>query len=258
MGYKKCYVAFIDILGFKRYVSENSCDTVFGTLLTLKIEALTDPDRLKSKYGIDKNDVKVLCVSDSIIVSIEANIPYAFEAITEICAVFQAVLLLNRGMLMRGGISCGDFCMDDSGNIGNGILFGPAYNRAVELEKVAKYPIIKIDENIISDDVLANHRLLVKSSHNDTVFVDYMSLAKSLHFFDRKIKIAAKKIIEQAKICDSVKEKHDWTKNYIISSLGDDSIFSEESIASLDVNNRLRIKLCAMFANEEDTTDGQT
>ena len=102
--YKKCYVAFIDILGFTKYVSENACETIFGTLLTLKIEAITGPNGLKAKYGIEANDVKILCISDSIIVSIEENVPHAFEAITEMCAVFQAVLLLNCGMLMRGGM----------------------------------------------------------------------------------------------------------------------------------------------------------
>lgn len=259
MEYKKCFVAFIDILGFKRYVSENTCETIFDTLLTLKIEAITGPNGLKSKYGINENDVKILCISDSVIVSIEDHIPYALEAITEICAVFQAVLLLNRGMLMRGGISCGDFCIDDSGDIGDGILFGPAYNRAVELEKNAKYPIIKIDENLnIGDDFLVNQPFLIKSMHDDTVFVDYMSRAKKLRFFSDKIKIAAKRIVEQEKICDSAKGKYGWTKNYIITSLGNESIFSEESIASLDVSNRPRINLRVKFANEEDTTNGQT
>lgn len=146
-AYKKCYVAFIDILGFKNYVSENTCETVLETLLTLKIEAITAPNRLTSKYGIKEDNVKIFCISDSIIISIEERIPYAFEAIIEMCAVFQAVLLLNQGMILRGGISCGDFYMNDSGYIGDGILFGPAYNRAVELEgEDAKYPMIKLME----------------------------------------------------------------------------------------------------------------
>ena len=195
--YKKCYVAFIDILGFTKYVSENACETIFGTLLTLKIEAITGPNGLKAKYGIEANDVKILCISDSIIVSIEENVPHAFEAITEMCAVFQAVLLLNCGMLMRGGISCGDFYMDDSGDIGDGILFGPAYNRTVELEKGARYPIIKIDENLrISDNAVVNQPFLTRSPYDGTVFVDYMSLAKTLSYFSQKMERAAKKIVQ--------------------------------------------------------------
>lgn len=252
-AYKKCYVAFIDILGFTKYVSENTCQTIFGTLLTLKIEAITGPNGLKAKYGIEENNIKILCISDSIIVSIEENVPYAFEAITEMCAVFQAVLLLNCGMLMRGGISRGDFYMDDSGGIGDGILFGPAYNRTVELEKGAKYPIIKIDENLhISDNVIADQPFLTRSPHDGIVFVDYMSLAKTLSYFSQKIERAAKKIVGQIKVCNSVKEKYDWTKRYIVESLGDESIFSEEKIASLDAITPQRLNLCVKFADEED------
>lgn len=256
--YKKCYVAFIDILGFTKYVSENTCKNIFGTLLTLKIEAITGPNGLERKYGIDAKDVKILCISDSIIVSIEENIPYAFEAITEMCAVFQAVLLLNCGMLMRGGISCGDFYMDNSGDIGNGILFGPAYNRTVELEKGARYPIIKIDENLcINDAAIANLPFLTQSPLDGTVFVDYMSLAKTLSYFSQKMERTSKKIVDQIKICNSVKEKYDWTKCYIIKSLGDESIFSEEKLAESDAITPRQLNLCVKYSSEEGNKNGQ-
>lgn len=80
-----------------------------------------------------------------------------------------------------------------------------------------------------------------------------MCLAKELHFFSKKIELAAKKIVEQMKICDdSVKEKYDWTKHYIISSLDDDAIFSEEHIASLDESNRQPINIRVKYIGEED------
>ena len=84
-----------------------------------------------------------------------------------------------------------------------------------------------------------------------------MSLAKTLSYFSQKMERAAKKIVGQIKMCSSVKEKYDWTKRYIIDSLGDESIFSEEKIASLNAITPQRLNLCVEFSGEE-VKHGQT
>lgn len=233
--YKKCYVAFIDILGFKDYVQNNSCDAVHTVLSYLEVEAVANPYSIKSKFGIDTKDIKILCISDSIIVSIEESIPHALEAIIWLCAAFQLTLLLNARLLMRGGISCGDFYTENSVRTGNPILFGQAYNNAVELEKSKKYggkPVIIVDENMNHSN-LKSCPFLAEESKYGLLFVDYMHNAKTVGAFDMKMRFVAKEIVDRIKIFENdtrKKEKYEWTKNYIINSLNDELVFSDDNI----------------------------
>jgi predicted transport protein len=254
--YKKCYVAFIDILGFKDYVKHNSCEKVYVVLSYLEVEAVASPHGIKSKYGIDVQDIKILCISDSVIISIEENIPYALEAIIWLCAAFQLALLLNARLLMRGGISCGDFYIDSSDRTGNPVLFGQAYNNAVELEKYGKRPVIIVDENINIDN-LASFSFLSRDDECGQTFVNYMYRAKEVGAFDIKMRYVAKEIKNKIQQFDgnaSIKEKYTWTKDYIINSMNDEKIFSEENISRCKID-RQPLNLKVVFVSEEKEND---
>lgn len=261
--YQKYYVAFIDILGFKKYVNKNPFEKIYTTLSLIETEAVASRHGIKWMYGIDIQDIKILCISDSIIIGIEKDIPHAFDAIIWLCATFQLEVLLNSRLLVRGGISCGDFYMDKSKKTGTPILFGPAYNKAVELEKsekAGKLPLIIIDENIdIGADVLTNQPFLAKDCKNRQIFINYMYRAKEVGAFDMKMRFVAREIVNQIKISESdddVKRKYAWTRDYIVQVLGDETVFSMENI-KLCERNQQEVNICVEFAGQEDTNHGQ-
>lgn len=247
-SYKECYVAFLDILGFKNYVDTNSYDDVYRTLSNLETEAVANPNGAKMIYGIDIRDIKILCISDSVIISIEKSIPHSFEAIVWLCGAFQLALLLNAQLLMRGAISCGKFYMGNSEKTGQPILFGAAYNKAVELEKEAKYPRIIMDENT---DMNLDESPLLQKDNDGKIYVNYMYRAEKAGAFSFKFPRVAKKIVDQMEKCDAVKGKYAWTKEYIIKSFDDESIFSAEYIAQCEKKPQ-RINLQLKFVSEEN------
>lgn len=256
MQYRKCYVAFIDILGFKNYVQNSSCEAVHRALSYLEVEAVANTYAIKSKFGIDMKSINILCISDSIIISIEENIPYALEAIIWLCSAFQLALLLDARLLMRGGISCGDFYTANSERTGGPILYGRAYNNAVDLEnseKCGKHPVIIVDENIGIDN-LKNIPFLTRDDEYGQFFVNYMYNAKKVGAFSTKMRLVAKEIINHIKEFESdapKKGKYVWTKNFIINSLSDESIFLEENISLCETSHQ-PLNLKVEFIKQEE------
>lgn len=223
MAYKECYVAFIDILGFTNYVENNNFDDVNMVLEFLKVEKNTADSSLKMKYGIPYESINILLVSDSIILSIEKDIKNSFEAIIWMCACFQASLLINSQMLMRGAISCGEFYIKDT------ILFGKAYLKAYELERKYKTPRIIIDEAI--DISKMSDKTYVKKDENDNVlFVDYLNMALKSCGFTYKQTMIEKSIIDNLNVFKYQKEylKYDWIKDYY-NSCTNNEIYLEET-----------------------------
>lgn len=239
-GYKECYVAFLDILGFKAFVEENSFERVCGVLSSSEIEAIVNPPALKAKFNMKDNDISVLCISDSIIISIEKSAPNAFEAIVWLCAAFQVAQFLSNGLLMRGGICCGDFYIEYSERTGDPVLFGKAYNDAVVLEKEARYPRILVSKDLEKEVGTTAPLYLTVDSEDGLIFVDYMRIKKNEKVaggYAKQLAHAAKAIMKLDSQVPGIKEKCDWTKRYINSSI-DVDIFSEEYLSQHEIDKR--------------------
>lgn len=222
-AYKKCYVAFLDILGFKSLVETTDFSTIYRTLSDTILKAHLNTIALYSQYGINKDDIEVLCVSDSIIISIEERIPHTLEALVFLCGASQLQLLQNKGLLMRGGISCGDFYMDYSDITGSPILFGSAYNQAVVLEEKRDAPPRVVVSEILNEIVegLDKDIFLKKDSSDGKYFVDFLrhiSCAKCTNNDKARAKKCIVKHIEnqlEASLPFKVNGKYLWTKKYI-------------------------------------------
>lgn len=162
--YTNCYVAFIDILGFKciiededaRYIKSCIYDEIrkhsslFNTELYQSVLSLTTTKQLKTTI-----------ISDSIILSIPTNIEDSFETISIACLVLQRSFLnKEKPIFFRGAISQGKHFHHES------IIFGEALVKSYLLEKEAKYPQIIIDDSII----LTN---LCKSEGLSGKFIEY-------------------------------------------------------------------------------------
>ena len=146
--YKKYYVAFLDVLGFKNLVYNNDCDMIRKLFDNFKKSKIIIKDNNDETIIFNNDDVHIKIMSDSIIFYVEASIPNSCLALLCHCAAFQADLLMgNPIVLIRGGISYGDFYIEED----NDVLFGTALTDAYLLEeKNARYPRIIVNRSTLN------------------------------------------------------------------------------------------------------------
>lgn len=146
--YKKSLCAFLDILGFEGLVNKN--DQITRDKLGLYFWLVDD----QKKYfkSIDpKSEIKILGISDSIIMSYELSgnsiedmdkTRHFLLAIAKIQSTFA-----KNNIWLRGGVSIGEVCCEPN----ESFIVGPGYIRAYNLEKVAKYPRVIVDVNLVEE-----------------------------------------------------------------------------------------------------------
>ncbi len=165
VSYEKRIVAFIDILGFKEIVKESESDPskidlLYSALHFLKVWETSDRWDLKlveieedaQKKGVDNFDIRgktnSTSFSDSIVISVKVD-----DNTNEMCSTlivnlaFIGAVLLEKGILFRGGITIGNIIHRE-----NGTVFGQALIDAYLLEsKSAKYPRIILSDKLIKE-----------------------------------------------------------------------------------------------------------
>lgn len=154
--YQERAVFFLDILGFGEKVEKAADDSVLMKKISDSLSLIASlPNAqnststgflislLKGK-SLPEADVQVLTFSDSLVISVSCEQP---EAVATLLTVVQRVQyeLLKVGLLSRGGGDIGSLTHKP-----NGIMFGPAFNSAYDLEnKLAKNPRILVGQNYI-------------------------------------------------------------------------------------------------------------
>ncbi len=155
--YEDRYCLFLDILGFKDVVEQSVQPTskvstsggrhpVGGIYFGLKeiASSLKYKAVLALPGGTTKNSSRVVTqFSDSVVVS------YREKESGGLASMLYDVLrlqlrLVQRGLLVRGAITMGPLHHDQD------FVFGPALNEAAELEKVAMYPRVIVDRDLLS------------------------------------------------------------------------------------------------------------
>ena len=131
MKYVDGYIAFIDILGFSQLVSDETNGENIKKLFQF-IEKYcylynTSPE-------LSQN---VAFFSDSIVLA--SNDIYMLNTSIQIA---ESYLKSELGLVFRGGITYGKYYYE------KGVVFGPAVIRAYNLEKIANYSRILIDNNV--------------------------------------------------------------------------------------------------------------
>ena len=145
--YSDRYVAFLDMLGFSDMCGNKKMDC-------FEIKAVyNDIELLKLKYDIFagvvisdeiRNGTDFTFMSDSIIISAPHSDP-GLLFILYLCSFIQN-MLLQKGILLRGGIAKGEFFKLDS------IMFGPALISAYQIESnTAVYPRIVLSDEIVEE-----------------------------------------------------------------------------------------------------------
>lgn len=142
MQYSQDYVAFIDILGFSNYVSNEG-----NAEKTQDLFAFIEKFRYFYNTSPQLN-VKISFFSDSIVI-----VSPDIESIIIAIWMAESYLQNNLGLLFRGGICHGQYYHRDN------VTFGPAVVSAYSLEKHAIYSRIIIDTEISQQ--LNNEELLL-------------------------------------------------------------------------------------------------
>ncbi|MBD5508073.1 MAG: hypothetical protein HDR05_08510 [Lachnospiraceae bacterium] len=157
--YVECYVAFLDMLGFKNLINDSSCDEIAGIFAKF-----SNSKPLKEEYLGDRNIIsdntadalKVKVMSDSICFYIDVNITNALLCIILSCIYFQYELYQNNiPIFLRGAIVRGHLYANKD------IIFGPGLTQAYLLEENnTKYPrIILTNETLQSVKIRKEYNL---------------------------------------------------------------------------------------------------
>lgn len=134
-------VAFIDVLGSSKAIKNNANESLNAIHIAYD-ETIVQFKKYHSEHMIEP---KVDIFSDNIILSneiVEGKEERAFLSIIFFSALLQMNMWINN-LLVRGGISCGDFFSDER------MIWGNALIQAYKLEgQIAIYPRIIVEPEI--------------------------------------------------------------------------------------------------------------
>lgn len=181
--YEKRLITFIDILGFKEIVKQSDNDLskvelIYSVLEYLKNWEISDNWDLKlveieedaQKRGVENFDIRkktnITAFSDSIVVSVKIDNNINEMASTLIANLaYIGAILLEKGVLFRGGITLGNLIRNE-----NGTVFGQGLIDAYQLENNnAKYPRI-----ILSDKLLKELNYPINTKRNRYPYHQYI------------------------------------------------------------------------------------
>jgi hypothetical protein len=139
--YKNRVIVFIDILGFREQVKQTTSDS--EQFINLR-DTLNYISELKAYNDKSEKELgrEITVFSDSIVISYPSEMPGSvFWLLLDV--VHIQLDMMQKGILMRGGITVGELCHNDN------IVYGPAMVEAYDLEtKVAIYPRVVISEKV--------------------------------------------------------------------------------------------------------------
>jgi hypothetical protein len=230
--YRRSLVTLIDILGFKKIVETKDANSIGKILSDIKEISAGDAENgiiapgLAGSIAFSDTIVRVCPVDTS-----DSTGAFFYELNSLNYILTTAV---GNGVFLRGGITIGEVYF----NLDTEIIFGPAMNRAYEIEsKLAIYPRIIIDPLLIkayaAEPVLRGqaHSLemdqeytskFLRTSEDELQFVDYLTAAKDdleeMKMNYREFLIDHRqRIIAAVKTTDkiiSARQKFFWLANY--------------------------------------------
>lgn len=215
--YTESYVAFLDILGMKSLVNSPYSDlrAIFNTA-EAGIE-IYSKIRVGDRQFIGQSHLKIMVMSDALVLSIDSNLDYAFSKLVGFSSYLITNLLktLESPVFLRGGIIRGLIFHDDR------TVFGPGLVEAYNLEnEVAKSMRCVVSPELVERDTSVQEYLnhpgcaLVSDIDDGLYFIHF---AKP-EFRDRLRRTAIESI--EADIDDKIKYKYRWLLRYAESQLG--------------------------------------
>lgn len=142
--YKECYIAVLDLLGFKTLLNSCDCETIASFFDEIN-QLYTISYNKTGKPIISKDDLHIKVMSDTVCVFVEVSVKNALTALIAICDYLQIRLLrFNTPILSRGAIVKGQIYHNQD------VLFGNGFVNAYCLqEKTTVYPRIIIEDEVV-------------------------------------------------------------------------------------------------------------
>lgn len=147
--YKECYIAFLDLLGFKNLIEDKktSCEDIAELFDEISRDY---PVRINGENRdlMDFRLLKKKIMSDTICFYVESSVDNSLAGLIATCDYLQAEMLYYKEIptLIRGSIVKGKIFAEGD------VTFGPGVSKAYLLEeKTAKYPRIIFTRNLIDD-----------------------------------------------------------------------------------------------------------
>jgi hypothetical protein len=186
VNYERSVLTYIDILGFRELLETKTAGEISRTIRIVRDQV--QPFRFKTRFSkiaeADFRNFSDLCIVRKAIAP-KGKLPAKGEAHSQVLRMvhIQSNLLLNEGILLRGGITVGDVALS------YGQLFGSAVVRGYELEsQVARFPRIVVGEEVLKEaktnEALWTHndgetevravRSLLRRDFDGEYFVDYL------------------------------------------------------------------------------------
>ncbi len=208
--YIESYVAFLDILGMKNLLDKKYQEirSIFN-VIEASTELYKRIDLPSGESFISQNQIKLLVMSDSIVVSIAKNTNHSFSKLIGISSYIIKTVLdeLNEPVFIRGAIAGGNLYQNES------TVFGPALSEAFLLE---------------TNEAKNMRCVISKNLHDDQSFKNYVETNKSLikdndgfffiDFIDNKNRATLSeysKNILVSNIDKKIKSKYKWLINYL-------------------------------------------
>lgn len=206
--YEERIVAFIDILGFKNIVNDDSKCEEIGAILKL-------PYVIRQENMIKLLKIKgimITSISDSLVFSIKVKEHGAMRKLVMLLLTLTELLLTEYGLLIRGSIAIGKVYHD------NEVVYGPGLVKAYELESQnAIYPRIVI----LPDDLLhaiASCRPISRSVLQEYFVPDFDGLLRLDSFCysnAEKLMRAHSRLKEMNMSNIRIRQKIDWIMSVI-------------------------------------------
>ena len=224
-AYSDCYIAFLDLLGFKSIINHKKCEDILNIFSKIKnpLDAIFIDNGTEWVPLIDHDSVSNInlkIMSDSICFYIDASAPNAFCILISVCLLFQIEMLKRaEPILMRGGIVRGDIYANGD------ITFGPGLSNAYLLEeKSAKYPRIIVTGDVVQTGTSETdpecRKILADSLYRDSdayYILNYFSMLSG----DSDDRYAARKFFDHIeKVLDtatdpSIREKYLYLEGHM-------------------------------------------
>jgi hypothetical protein len=206
--YEDRIVAFVDVLGFGALVEASGKGRRAGKRRIKQITeaVLYSIEELKSlAESYDRPpDIAFTHFSDSFVISCPIKntkrVTYLFtHALITVIDEF-----LRSDLFLRGGVARGQLVHNDK------LLFGPAMNRAYELEsKIAKVPRIILDANLPSLDTIGMLDMYVARDNDGFFYIDYFNPQKAWWNVPGW-KLGLQKMIESMPDTPKLRDKRRW------------------------------------------------
>lgn len=142
--YQECYIAFIDVLGFKSLIREKECSELIQIYKSIKLMRYVKEIDLPS---LPEQNIHIKVMSDSVCIFIPSNLKGSLQQLVFMCLDFQSRMFeMNPPVLLRGAIVKGLIYSKDD------VIFGPGFVDAYLMEENnANVPRIIINKSIIDE-----------------------------------------------------------------------------------------------------------